>query len=180
MRTVIQYGIYALLIGVACAILSFTFLYIAPPWLGSNLASFLGNLFLNISAGFVTLAAGFIFAALIATGLANKKLENFAPDLVRLIGNLRIGGTINEYAARDCVICAVHIMSEGSLDKVRSKESGAAADQPCVICNLAYETETIPGKGVRCKHCHLDGRVWGSKELEKALLRNNKAKASLE
>lgn len=180
MWTVIRYGIYAVVVGVICAILSFTFLYNAPHWLGNNLASFLGNLFLNIGAGFVTLAAGIIFATLIAKGLAKKKLKDFAPDLVRLIGNLRIAGTINEYAARDCVICAVHVISEGSLDNVRSKESGAIADKPCVICNLNYGTEPIPGKGVRCKHCHLDGRVWESKELEGALLKSNKAKSQLE
>lgn len=173
MRTVIRYAVYALAIGIACAILSFIFLYGTAYPSRDNLVSFFGNLLLNIVAEFLGLAVGGIFAALIAKELAKKKLAELAPNLVRLIGHLRIGETISKEAARDSVICAVHIISEDSLDELRSKGSGSIAGQKCLICNLNYEIESVTGKGVRCKHCKLEAKVWENKELEEAL--QNKA-----
>lgn len=177
MRTVIRYAAYALAIGIVCAVLAFIFSYDANQSFKNNLISFSGNLLLNVVAEFLGLAVGGIFAALIAKELAKQKLEELAPFLVRLIGHLRIGGTINDEAARDCVICAVQIISEDSLDKVRSKEPGTIAGKKCVICDLVYETKSIEGKGVLCKHCNLDSKVWDNKKLEEALLKNDKAKA---
>src|ERR1051325_11086717 len=105
MRTVIRYAIYAFVIGLACAILSFALLYGTTYPSRDNLVSFFGNLLLNVVAEFLGLAVGGIFAALIAKRLAKKKLEELAPYLVRLIGQLRIGGTISKEAARDSVVC---------------------------------------------------------------------------
>jgi hypothetical protein len=171
MRTVIRYAGYAFGIAIICAILSFNFSYDTTHTLGDNLISFSGNLLLNVVAEFIGLAVGGIIAVLIAKELAKRKLKELAPDLVRLVGHLRMGGTISRDAARDSVICAVHIISEDSLERVRSKEPGAIAGKPCVICDLDYETEATQGKGVRCKNCHLDGSVWDSKQLEEALQR---------
>lgn len=169
MKTVIRYAVYAFAIALACVVLGFRFSYDAAHTFQDNVVTFTGNLLLNVVAEFIGLAVGGIFAALIAKELGKKKLEELAQKLARLIGNLRLGGTISREAARDCVVCAVHIISEDSLNKVRSKESIAIAEKPCVICDLDYEIETITGKGTRCKNCHLDGSVWDSAELEDAL-----------
>ena len=177
MRTVMRYAGYALAISVACAILGFIFSYDTSHGFKNNLVSFFGNLLLNVVAECLGLAVGGIFAALIAKELAKKKLEELAPALVRLIGHLRIGGTISGEAARDCVICAVQIISEDSLDKVRSTEPGTIAGKKCLVCDLIYEIKPIEGKGERCKHCQLDSKVWDNEKLEEALLKSSKAKA---
>ena len=174
METVVRYAKYALGIGAFCAILSLSFLYNTNQSFLDNLIPFSGNLLLNVVAEFLGLAVGGVFTALIAKELAKKKLKDLAPDLLRLIGNLRIGGTISEEAARDCVICAVHVISEDSLASVRSNEPAVVAGEKCVICSLRYETEE---NGARCKHCHLDGNVWGSDELKEALLKAEEAEA---
>jgi hypothetical protein len=167
MNTIIKFVAVAILIAIVLIFISFFLL----NWneLGGKLPDFLGNLLLNIVAEFVGLAVGLIFAAIIAKELAKNKLKELAPKLVRLIGHLRAGKTINREAARECVKCVVEIISDDSLEMLHSKiGKSTPANELCTICDLKYETE-LTSKGIACTYCKLEGSAWDNSDLKEAI-----------
>jgi hypothetical protein len=126
----------------------------------SSRYDFWGNLLLNLFAEFFGLAVGIFFAAIIARRLANEKLAELAPEILRLVAQLKKHNTINGEAARSCVICAVNFLSEDNLKNERDSTLNLPLKIKCPVCKEDAETEPIHSGGRRCRHCKLQSGVW--------------------
>lgn len=159
MSIITRYSIYV----TSAAVLA---LIISRALTDDSRSAFFSNFFLNLVAEFLGWAVGGVLAAVVASRLAAKKLADFAPDLVRLIAELRKGKTISEKAARQGVICAVGLLSENSLREARTiNKSILITEVKCLVCDLNAETDRNPDGNRRCPHCHLTGDVWDREQL---------------
>jgi hypothetical protein len=125
---------------------------------------FWSNLLLNIVAELFGLALGILIPLIIVSKLAGQRLDRLARPLVELIAELRTHNAISATAARNCVICAVRLLSEDHLKQKSISLSIAYKKDNCEVC--ALRIDTLPDK--RCEHCGLLDHVWKlKKETEK-------------
>ncbi|HEX8189412.1 MAG TPA: hypothetical protein VF586_13735 [Pyrinomonadaceae bacterium] len=123
----------------------------------------MGSIFQNLFAECLGLAIGILIAAIIGRALANEKLEELAPELIRLFARLREDKVIREETARTCVICTVKFLSEDNLAHSRDTQLNLDDLTHCPVCALTAPIQTIPGGGYRCVKCKLRSGVWNVK-----------------
>ena len=160
MRTILRYSSYVVITAIIALVISYALSK-------DNLSEFISNFFLNLVAEFLGIAIGGVLAAFIAYKLATDKLDKLAPDLVALIAQLRKGRTINEKAARQCVICTVSFISEESLLQARDTAASISITTlKCPVCELDADVVRSADGHRHCTHYHLQGNVWNRKELK--------------
>jgi hypothetical protein len=154
MRIVLSYAAIAAGGAIVLAVLSFCLT-------GSGeRASFWSNLLSNIVAELVGFSIGAIAAYKIATTLADKKLGDVAPHLVKLLRQLRTDSTLSGLATRCSMICAVALISETHFDSWRSARTGGPSTLECTVCGMESATAHKPDGRVECGHCGLPGELW--------------------
>jgi hypothetical protein len=144
MRRFITAGITIAIVAAVAAVL------IAWALAKDHGADFWSNYLLNVGAELLGLA----IAALVASIVAKRKLDDWLPPVIELIANLRNNGKLDGPSAQSAVICAVRIFSEERFLRTRPPLPVLNDDATCRICR---ETPVIEDSGARrtCTHCGL-------------------------
>lgn len=127
--------------------------------------SFAGNLLLNVVAECLGFAGGAVIALWVAKELTERKLREVAPHLVRVIRQLREDATISDRAARECVSCAVHILSEKPFRAERQPSAVSPHPVPCGVCALKFDADLSVTQRVQCLRCGLPDSIWSEEVL---------------
>jgi hypothetical protein len=122
-----------------------------------NLDNLWSNFLLNFATEIIGLAIGTMLAFWLASRFAKEKLKELALPIIEIITELRERGKISEKGARNCVICAVNILSEDSFYIEKPQLSILTNDESCKVCNLKAKTTSDK---LSCKYCHLHISDW--------------------
>jgi|CXWL01.1.fsa_nt_gi hypothetical protein len=128
-------------------------------------SSFAGNLLLNVVAECLGFAGGAVVALWVAKYIAEKKLAEIAPHLVRVIRQLRADATISGRAAQECVSCAVHVLSEKPFCAGRDPDGVSQHAAPCGVCALKFEADPSVTDRIQCLRCGLPESIWSEQVL---------------
>jgi hypothetical protein len=105
--------------------------------------------------------SGLAIAIVVAYKYASKRLDDFAPAIVKLVQQLRAEKRISTESARQCVICAAQVISEGHIRKARPTLSILSKEAVCAVCENKAEIREGKAGGMICSYCHLPRSVWG-------------------
>lgn len=126
-------------------------------------------------------SAGVGFGALATSGIgwkvARSKVIETTPAVFRLIQKLRIDGTILPEAARQSVICAIALMTEGNINNAALRKPDARAGDECPICTLGVNFVSPDDPRKRCGSCFIEGAIWKDKILVEEHERDKEEKA---
>jgi len=141
----------------AMLLLAFVSLVVAYSLTEHKVQEFWSDFLLHVVAEF----SGLAIAVVIAYKYASKRLDDFAPTIVKLVQQLRAEQKISKKSARQCVICAAQVISEGHIRKARPTLSILSTEEVCAVCEDKAEIREGKTGGMVCAYCRLPRSVWG-------------------